>query len=149
MPRVSARKNGRSRPAPPVKAGGRKATARTAKAPPKANGAARGAAAKAPAKSARGADRRVTEKTVQLCDLGSTNGTLINGKRLIGERDLAHGDKIQIGPLVFEVRLSAGQSETCNCAFDSNETLAPGEEKEAADMSTKPTEHLLKTPPPL
>jgi pSer/pThr/pTyr-binding forkhead associated (FHA) protein len=92
---------------------------------------------------------RVTEKTVQLCDLGSTNGTLINGKRLIGERDLAHGDKIQIGPLVFEVRLSTGQSETCNCAFDSNETLAPGEEKEAADMSTKPTEHLLKTPPPL
>ena len=86
---------------------------------------------------------------MQLCDLGSTNGTLINGKRLIGERDLAHGDKIQIGPLVFEVRLSAGQSETCNCAFDSNETLAPGEEKEAADMSTKPTEHLLKTPPPL
>ena len=36
MPRVSARKSGRSRPAAPVKAGGRKATARMAKAAPKA-----------------------------------------------------------------------------------------------------------------
>jgi pSer/pThr/pTyr-binding forkhead associated (FHA) protein len=91
---------------------------------------------------------RVTDHTVQLCDLASTNGTLVNGKRLIGERELTHGDKIQIGPLVFEVRLSAGQGETRIGALESPETLTSGEEKEGEGMSTKPTDHLLKTPPP-
>jgi pSer/pThr/pTyr-binding forkhead associated (FHA) protein len=48
---------------------------------------------------------RVTDAGAQLRDLGSTNGTLINGVRLIGERPLAPGDQIQVGPLVFEVLL--------------------------------------------
>jgi predicted component of type VI protein secretion system len=38
-----------------------------------------------------------------LRDLGSTNGTLVNGTRVMGERNLVHGDRIQIGPLVFEI----------------------------------------------
>jgi pSer/pThr/pTyr-binding forkhead associated (FHA) protein len=32
-----------------------------------------------------------------LRDLGSTNGTLLNGERLVGERRLQHGDEIRIG----------------------------------------------------
>ncbi len=63
---------------------------------------------------------RVTDKSIYLRDLGSTNGTLINGARLIGERPLSHGDKLQVGPLVFEVCLedetrpakAPGQKET-------------------------------------
>jgi pSer/pThr/pTyr-binding forkhead associated (FHA) protein len=55
---------------------------------------------------------RVAEEEVRLRDLGSTNGTLINGIRLIGERLLTHGDQIQIGPLVFELRIDAGTTET-------------------------------------
>src|SRR6266850_356553 len=33
-----------------------------------------------------------------LRDLGSTNGTLVNGTRIAGERPLAEGDVIQLGP---------------------------------------------------
>ncbi len=47
----------------------------------------------------------ITEELAVLRDLGSTNGTLINGTRVVGERNLAHGDRIQIGPLVFEINL--------------------------------------------
>ena len=47
----------------------------------------------------------VTTETATIRDLGSRNGTLINGERVLGTRDLADGDQIQIGPLVFEVKL--------------------------------------------
>lgn len=46
---------------------------------------------------------RVGAQTVSIRDLGSTNGTLINGDRVVGERPLASGDKLQLGPLVLEV----------------------------------------------
>jgi pSer/pThr/pTyr-binding forkhead associated (FHA) protein len=48
---------------------------------------------------------RVTEDSVHLRDLGSRNGTLINGLRLRGECWLQHGDRIQVGPLVFQIDL--------------------------------------------
>jgi len=46
---------------------------------------------------------RVTSEGAYLRDLGSRNGTLVNGVLLECERLLTHGDQIQIGPLVFEV----------------------------------------------
>ena len=48
---------------------------------------------------------RVTAEGVFLRDLGSRNGTLINGTRLFDECRLCHGDQVQIGPLVFEALL--------------------------------------------
>ena len=48
---------------------------------------------------------RVGENIVHLRDLGSRNGTLVNGTRVIGERRLAHGDRVQLGPLVLELLL--------------------------------------------
>ena len=36
-------------------------------------------------------------------DLGSANGTLVNGRRLLGDRTLRDGDRIQLGPLVLQV----------------------------------------------
>lgn len=48
---------------------------------------------------------RVTEETALLCDLGSTNGTLINGERLLTQRRLRQGDQVQVGPVIFEVHL--------------------------------------------
>ena len=36
--------------------------------------------------------------------LGSTNGTLVNGKPIVKERKLTPGDLVQIGPVVFEFR---------------------------------------------
>src|SRR4051794_25687224 len=47
----------------------------------------------------------VARDTLVLKDLGSTNGTLVNGSRVIGVRSLIHGDTVQIGPLVLQVRL--------------------------------------------
>lgn len=48
---------------------------------------------------------RVTEQTALLCDLCSTNGTLVNGRRLVTQCQLHEGDQVQVGPLVFEVHL--------------------------------------------
>jgi predicted component of type VI protein secretion system len=39
-------------------------------------------------------------------DLGSRNGTLVNGQKIAGEHELRTGDKIKVGPLEFEVHLS-------------------------------------------
>jgi pSer/pThr/pTyr-binding forkhead associated (FHA) protein len=47
----------------------------------------------------------VAEASASLRDLGSTNGTLVNGKRIVGERLLADGDEVQVGPLVFQIHL--------------------------------------------
>jgi pSer/pThr/pTyr-binding forkhead associated (FHA) protein len=46
----------------------------------------------------------VGDRAAHIRDLGSTNGTLVNGQRLVGERRLEEGDLVQLGPLVFEVR---------------------------------------------
>jgi pSer/pThr/pTyr-binding forkhead associated (FHA) protein len=48
---------------------------------------------------------RVTADGAFLRDLGSRNGTLVNGTRLMKERDLQDGDQLQVGPLLFEVQL--------------------------------------------
>ncbi len=44
-------------------------------------------------------------RAVVVRDLGSTNGTLVNGERVIDERSLHNGDTLQLGPLVLEVVL--------------------------------------------
>jgi pSer/pThr/pTyr-binding forkhead associated (FHA) protein len=38
-------------------------------------------------------------------DFGSKNGTIVNGERIVGERELKPGDHLTIGPLEFEVVL--------------------------------------------
>jgi predicted component of type VI protein secretion system len=48
---------------------------------------------------------RVCDDAAFLRDLASRNGTLVNGVLLDGERRLADGDLLQLGPLVFEVML--------------------------------------------
>ena len=44
-------------------------------------------------------------------DLGSTNGTLVNGKRVLEECALENGDILQLGPLVLEVILPPVEPE--------------------------------------
>jgi pSer/pThr/pTyr-binding forkhead associated (FHA) protein len=48
---------------------------------------------------------RVTQDRASVRDLGSRNGTLVNGQLVGQERFLLHGDQIQVGPVVFEVHL--------------------------------------------
>src|SRR5260370_35704672 len=53
-------------------------------------------------------------QAVRVRDLGSTNGTLVNGKRVMEECALVHGDTLQLGPLVLELVLPAeGTSAPC------------------------------------
>jgi DNA-binding winged helix-turn-helix (wHTH) protein len=53
----------------------------------------------------------VTGKRATLWDLGSKNGTLIGGQRVKGERQLAEGDEIRIGPALL-VFCAAGVGST-------------------------------------
>ncbi len=45
----------------------------------------------------------VGEKQVVVRDLGSKNGSYVNGERVEGERVVESGDQFQVGPLMFEV----------------------------------------------
>ena len=45
-------------------------------------------------------------------DLGSTNGTFLNDAQVEGERSLAEGDKVRVGPLDFTVKLVGGRSDS-------------------------------------
>lgn len=57
---------------------------------------------------------KVEDGSVSIRDLGSTNGTLVNGSRILAEQALAHGDQVQVGPLVFEVRLEESVLEAAS-----------------------------------
>jgi pSer/pThr/pTyr-binding forkhead associated (FHA) protein len=46
---------------------------------------------------------RIGKEGVHVRDLGSTNGTLVNGTRLVGERPMQPGDQLQVGPLVLQL----------------------------------------------
>jgi predicted component of type VI protein secretion system len=48
------------------------------------------------------------ENRVTVKDLGSRNGTLVNGAKIEGEVELASGDEITVGPLKFMLTISAG-----------------------------------------
>jgi pSer/pThr/pTyr-binding forkhead associated (FHA) protein len=57
--------------------------------------------------------RRHCELTVEdsyaaVKDLGSRNGTIVNGKVIEGETQLKSGDKLKVGPLEFEIVLATG-----------------------------------------
>lgn len=79
---------------------------------------------------------RVTEKGVLLRDLGSRNGTLVNGLRVVEEKALAAGDQVQVGPLVFELR------------FDAQATLSERETPMPASMLIETDSHpVLKESP--
>lgn len=52
----------------------------------------------------------ITDGRVTIRDLGSRNGTVVNGEKIAGEHELRTGDKIKVGPLEFEVQLSTSVS---------------------------------------
>jgi pSer/pThr/pTyr-binding forkhead associated (FHA) protein len=52
----------------------------------------------------------VDDAGAQIRDLGSTNGTLVNGKRVRDARALKDGDTVQLGPLVLKVMFQPSEN---------------------------------------
>jgi ABC-2 type transport system ATP-binding protein len=77
-------------------------------------------------------------------DLGSTNGTFVNGRRVTGSHELQPGDRIQLGATVLEVRpptLAAAEGEKAPSARRDTQVT------EAARVSPSPsaTRHVTRT----
>jgi pSer/pThr/pTyr-binding forkhead associated (FHA) protein len=66
---------------------------------------------------------RIDNASVHLRDLGSCNGTLVNGTRLVGECPLKAGDKLQVGPLVLQLVVEAAKHETGEFCLDNTAEL--------------------------
>lgn len=49
---------------------------------------------------------------VAIRDLGSKNGVYVNGERVSLERELKHGDALNVGPLSFTMQISSSLSAT-------------------------------------
>jgi DNA-binding winged helix-turn-helix (wHTH) protein len=62
--------------------------------------------------SRRHAELVVQDGRVTIEDLGSRNGTFLNGTRLTGASPLAHGDEIRLGTLRLVVHISTGRTVT-------------------------------------
>jgi pSer/pThr/pTyr-binding forkhead associated (FHA) protein len=94
---------------------------------------------------------RVTADGVFLRDLGSRNGTLVNGMLVTADQRLAHGDQVQIGPLVFEVFLEPLSSPLQSTAFEAAPTQeltpAPGKEIDAERRTDEAINTQLLVPP--
>jgi pSer/pThr/pTyr-binding forkhead associated (FHA) protein len=85
---------------------------------------------------------RVTAEGGFVRDLGSRNGTLVNGCLVENERQLLNGDQVQIGPLVFEVQL---ETETVDGTpgVTQTEAVTLGAENTAEmDLTQQPTSTL-------
>ena len=61
--------------------------------------------------SRRHATLRVEGETAVVEDLGSRNGTFVNGERVDDARRLREGDSVQLGATVLEVRSTRGETE--------------------------------------
>lgn len=67
-------------------------------------------------------------------DFDSTNGTLVNDQSVKGERELTNGDRLAIGPLLFEVRLEATPPVDQPTPLPATRAAAPSQDEEAAAM---------------
>ncbi len=65
---------------------------------------------------------KVDEYSLRVRDLGSTNGTFVNGERLRGEVMLNTGDRVTIGKLEFEVAVGEAVSQPAAVPSASAET---------------------------
>jgi hypothetical protein len=65
-------------------------------------------------------------------DLGSTNGTYINGKVSFEERELTHGDILRVGPVHFQFRHTAGVTQP---SLEARPTAVPSETAKLSALS--------------
>ena len=74
-------------------------------------------------------------------DLGSTNGTFVNGERIEGSRSVSQGDKLRIGTTVLEVHLPIQATRIASVIPEPED---PGATKMAAAMSPEEAERAAK-----
>lgn len=53
----------------------------------------------------------LTDQGIKVKDLGSSNGTYVNNKRISGEMVLKAGDRLAVGPVVFTVQIDGWPEE--------------------------------------
>ena len=82
----------------------------------------------------------VDDYSVRLRDLGSTNGTLVNGERIRKDVVLVAGDKIVIGNLEFELVIRPGVT-----AVESDSTVLPSLPVTSPTVSNEDTQFTDKT----
>lgn len=88
---------------------------------------------------------KTDEYTVRVRDLGSTNGTFVNGERLRGEVMLNTGDKVRVGTLEFEVVIgeeatgAAGDAALASAEFEGDADASQTMIQAAAEMNETTT----------
>lgn len=88
---------------------------------------------------------RLDDDGVELVDLGSMNGTRVNGQRLRGPRRLEHGDLVQIGAEVFEFSAESGSAEP-ESTLTSPPTTEKGQPSSTPESTLELVESLLNGP---
>jgi pSer/pThr/pTyr-binding forkhead associated (FHA) protein len=84
---------------------------------------------------------QVSDHSALIRDLGSRNGTLINGQLVIGEHILKNGDTLELGPLVLEVMMDtplSGDMLVDTALAKQEDTFKQGDAPNA-DAATLPT----------
>jgi hypothetical protein len=77
----------------------------------------------------------LAEGIATIRDLGSKNGTLVNGEKIVGEVELKGGDILEIGPLKFEVRPTVDiKREKKPVVKSVKEAIARTAETQSSDM---------------
>lgn len=61
-------------------------------------------------------------------DLGSGNGTFLNGKKLEGDSPLRHNDRLKLGPMLFRFEDPSEDGSDSGSAWNQNEIFSEGEQ---------------------
>lgn len=68
----------------------------------------------------------LNNETLEVHDLGSRNGTFLNGRQVNGETPVKAGDYLRIGPLTFQLQID-GEPEKTTPPQDDGPKQVPGE----------------------
>jgi pSer/pThr/pTyr-binding forkhead associated (FHA) protein len=89
---------------------------------------------------------RIKGEGVFVEDLGSTNGTLVNGEAAKGEKELHNGDKVTVGPLEFVVQLETQAEKPTHVEKETRVPAKPQPQGKPAKAPVKQPEHKSSEP---
>ncbi|MFO0926347.1 MAG: FHA domain-containing protein [Gemmataceae bacterium] len=78
----------------------------------------------------------VSPSAATLTDLGSRNGTLVNGRLLVAELPLVEGDMIQLGPVLFAVHLDPGAPVELRPLEEGGAVFGPGDDADGVPLDS-------------